>query len=400
MAFDTTNFLEVDADVEDDFRFTDRAGTVESAGSGLYSNNTAGKWCLGNGSTVSSGTGPSANPAGRSGHVYTESSTPVASTVWAMKRNISFDSTIQDVFLDLKYSRDIAGPSEFYIEYATNASPNETTDWSILETIPDNDGTPDWVDDTFSFSGISTTTLWIRIRYNSDNGFDNDLAFSTWREYSVDTANITPSEFDYDNSDIDIEGTGFEDVQSGGTVYISDVSTLSGGTAEVDIGNAINTWTGTSINLNLSSLNSTDDSNLDTLGPGARYVIVVNNSGDEFPFAVTTHRIKAFGLAASGNIAASGANTTVQLTAPATKTTGDFGGGRIQDDENPTDTVDLAIDEYREDEWCIEAVAGAVAEETYNFRILVNGVVVDTYSVTPQITINASGGRRVIYVIT
>ena len=37
-------------------------------------------------------------------------------------------------------------------------------------------------------------------------------------------------------------------------------------------------------------------------------------------------------LAASSNITASGENTTVQLTAPAGKTTADFVAGRIQDD--------------------------------------------------------------------
>src|SRR5689334_4139275 len=56
-------------------------------------------------------------------------------------------------------------------------------------------------------------------------------------------------------------------------------------------------------------------------------------------------------LSASSNITASGENTTAQLTAPSGKTTSDFGGGRIQDDENPTDAVDIGSNQYREDEW-------------------------------------------------
>jgi len=58
-----------------------------------------------------------------------------------------------------------------------------------------------------------------------------------------------------------------------------------------------------------------------------------------------------FRMKASPYIAASGENTSAQLSAPAGKSTADFGGGRIQDDENPGDAVDLAEDEYREDEW-------------------------------------------------
>lgn len=184
MAFDNTNFLEADAATEADFTFTDRAGAVDSL---LQATNTAGQWCLGNGTTTSGGTGPTSNPAGRSGFVYTETSTPSASSTWAMRRKTSFDSTTQNVFLDLIYNLNVDVGSEFYIEYATVASPNETTDWTILETISGT-LTDAWISDTFDFTGISSTTLWLRIRFNSLNAFTNDLAFSTWREYSVDTS--------------------------------------------------------------------------------------------------------------------------------------------------------------------------------------------------------------------
>jgi hypothetical protein len=59
-------------------------------------------------------------------------------------------------------------------------------------------------------------------------------------------------------------------------------------------------------------------------------------------------------MKASANITASGDNTTAQLTAPNGKTTGDFSAGRMQDDENPADAVDLAADKYTEYEWCIQ----------------------------------------------
>jgi hypothetical protein len=78
----------------------------------------------------------------------------------------------------------------------------------------------------------------------------------------------------------------------------------------------------------------------------------------------------AFRLKASANIAASGEATTAQLTAPTGKTTGDFQAGRIQDDENPADSIDLAPDTYTELEWCIEATADAEDGETYEFRVV------------------------------
>jgi hypothetical protein len=107
----------------------------------------------------------------------------------------------------------------------------------------------------------------------------------------------------------------------------------------------------------------------------------------------TVVRPHAFGMAASDNITAGGENTTFQLEAPSGKTTSNFGGGRIQDDENPGDTVDLASNEYREDEWCIEATTDAVVGEQYEFRVLVGGSIPDTISVTPKWTIGINAAQ-------
>lgn len=109
--------------------------------------------------------------------------------------------------------------------------------------------------------------------------------------------------------------------------------------------------------------------------PGSNWQAVVSGSGD-------------IQLAASANIGASGAATTVQLTAPAGKSTSDFVAGRIQDDENPSDAVDITADDYTELEWCLQAVAG-VAQPTfvYAFQVTVGGVPLTTISVTPTWTI-------------
>lgn len=407
MAFDYTNLLEVDATIESDFTFTDRAGNIDD---GLSAEGTNGDWCLGIGDVPSTGTGPTANPAGRSAFVYTESSSQVATNVWAMKRNTSFNSLTQDVKIDVLVSLAFNATTDIHIEYATIASPNETTDWTILETLVGN-GSADgsWIADTWDFSAIDTATLWVRVRMDTNGGSDwhNDFGISTWREYGVDVevpANITgvtPNEFDYDSSDIDIEGVSFEASQGTGKVYISDASTLAGSANEVEVTTAINTWADTLVNLNLSLLSQGIKDSLDILGPGARYIILVNDSAEETSYAVTTHRIKAVGLKASANITASGENTTAQLIAPSGKTTGDFGGGRIQDDENPGDSVDIANNEYREDEWCIELLPDSVDTKIYEFRVLIEGFPADTITLTPQITVedNAVVAQR-IFIIT
>lgn len=89
----------------------------------------------------------------------------------------------------------------------------------------------------------------------------------------------------------------------------------------------------------------------------------------------------------SANIAASGEATTAQLTAPSGKSTSDFVAGRMQDDENPADAVDITTDDYSELEWCFQATAAASDGEIYDFRVTKAGTAFDTYTVTPQWTI-------------
>jgi hypothetical protein len=97
-------------------------------------------------------------------------------------------------------------------------------------------------------------------------------------------------------------------------------------------------------------------------------------------------------LSPSSNIAAGGANTTVQLTAPSGKSTSDFVAGRIQDDENPADAVNITTDDYTEIEWCIKANDNAADTEVYNFRVTKAGTPVDTYTVTIEWTIGTPTG--------
>jgi hypothetical protein len=97
----------------------------------------------------------------------------------------------------------------------------------------------------------------------------------------------------------------------------------------------------------------------------------------------------AISLSASANISASGENTTAQLTPPSGKTTSNFTTGRIQDDENPADAVDIANNYYTELEWCLNATNAAQYGDVYEFRVTLNGVPLTTYSVFPKWTVNA-----------
>jgi len=92
-------------------------------------------------------------------------------------------------------------------------------------------------------------------------------------------------------------------------------------------------------------------------------------------------------LTASTYIGASGSNTAPQMTPPTGKTTAVFGDGRIQDDENPADSVNIDEDEYTEFEWCLEATSEATVGDVYQFRLTDNGTLLDTYAITPEWTI-------------
>jgi hypothetical protein len=92
-------------------------------------------------------------------------------------------------------------------------------------------------------------------------------------------------------------------------------------------------------------------------------------------------------LAPSGNVAASGEATTQQLTGGS----GTFVAGRLQDDENPADTVDIGSAGYTELEWCLAASSAAANGDIYQFRVTENGIELGTYTVTAEWTIGSGG---------
>ena len=94
-------------------------------------------------------------------------------------------------------------------------------------------------------------------------------------------------------------------------------------------------------------------------------------------------------VATSANIAAGGEATTARLTAPSGKTTSDFTTGRRWDDENGTDSINIAADFYTELEWNLTTQSPAANGDYYDFRVYAGSTALDSYTVTPRMTLGS-----------
>ena len=181
-------------------------------------------------------------------------------------------------------------------------------------------------------------------------------------------------------------------ISGSGTIIYTNIATLAG--IGVLSGISANTFTPAS---NIKGIGVLNGLISNTFTPTANLTgIGVLSGSASSTFTNTSILIDAprFILSPSANIAASGEDTTAQLTAPSGKTTGDFIAGRIQDDENPADIIDIPADKYTEIEWSIEATDVVKSGEVYSFRITDNGTELDSYIETPQWTIG--GGTTAI----
>lgn len=93
----------------------------------------------------------------------------------------------------------------------------------------------------------------------------------------------------------------------------------------------------------------------------------------------------------SGSITAGGENTTARLTAPSGKTTSDFAAGRIADDENPLDAIDIPANDYTEVSHVLNTQSPAVNGDFWDLRYYAGSSPLDTYTVTGRITLAAAG---------
>lgn len=196
-------------------------------------------------------------------------------------------------------------------------------------------------------------------------------------------SDVDPNEFDMDNADVDVNGEGFEATQQTATVYLSDANTLAGSANEVNITSAVNTWSDLLVNLDLTQLSASELDDLHTLGPGARFVIILTHGSAEFGSPqVTLHRPHAFQMVLGAIVPGT---TTSRLTGM----TGTFAGGRAEETaaQNPSaTTTDAADNGNREDLWSLEAKLLSRPVQ-YDFQTFFDGVAPDTLTQTPQVTV-------------
>lgn len=299
--------------------------------------------------------------------------------------------------------------------YATGSSPpvspsiTTQTDGALLICAAQVDGAPTWGDGDipsgFTLNGTASNNP-------PSNGQNHGSAYliqatagasgtKSWtnggtEEYVAMTYALRPTTagidtvtdpFDFDTSSVTITGQAFGATESSSTVHLSPNDLLSEA-GEVDISAAVNTWSDTSINLDMTLLSAGTLTSLHTMGPGDRFVIV-NVGGvpgtTEYFKDVTVYRPHAFKMSLGAGTPGA---TTARLAAPATKTTADFDAGRFEEAANPATTVDITADDYTEMVWSIEAKTLA-RDVQYDFRVTESGTVLNTYTVTPKTTVTS-----------
>jgi hypothetical protein len=272
-----------------------------------------------------------------------------------------------------------------FVVQQSNTAPT-ATDWTLTAGAAGNYNTPAtgaaayFKTSAFDTSGTATTAnvAWRMI------GIEVKAATVSLPTVTTQAASSVAEETATGNGNI--TATGNEDADARGVVYSTSTQGAPGNVAPASSGySGVVTASGT---FGTGAFTSS----LTTLDPATTYYAraYAHNSagyayGSEVNFTTLDWPIR---LAASSNITASGENTTAQLAAPSGKTTADFVAGRLQDDENPADSVDITSDDYTELEWNLKAITGVAADaDVYQFRVTVAGTPVDTYSVTPQWTI-------------
>jgi hypothetical protein len=93
-------------------------------------------------------------------------------------------------------------------------------------------------------------------------------------------------------------------------------------------------------------------------------------------------------LVDSTYIASGAATSTTQRL---TGLTGTFTAGRISDDTNPLPSIDIGNDGNTEVEFCVKIAASVTDGTQFKFRITDNGTPLDTYTITPVVTVSTSG---------
>ncbi len=372
-------------------------GNGQTSGVLISGPGTAADFCHDTNGGNSANVGPDFGQGGDpDGYLYTECSSPGAS---GDEYTMTFDTLLDALAEQWQFNfywcqrGPAAGNNDAFCEVQINEDGGGWVTVATFGGVGEDSTSTVWNYESvdLSESGVNVdenTQVRIRIESQSETSWHADFGIDTVTIVGspAGITSVTPSEFDMDNADIDITSSGDVFDASGNDVYISDADTLAGSANEVDISSAINTESTSLINLDLTQLSAGELASLHTLGPSATRYIIVDAVGGEYSYPITLHRPEAFVMSLSSEFAPGA--TTVQLLAPATKTTGDFNAGRIEEVANPATAIDITDENYTEVESCFQATVNS-REVQYDFRI--EGL--DTYTVTPQLTISAAVGN-------
>lgn len=245
---------------------------------------------------------------------------------------------------------------------------------------------------TVSLSGTTANTLRASIfRIEVPSGYLVDVALGTGADTSNDTSYSAAS-----STSLDLDADRL--------LVLATAQNLDTGTATSRAVSASGITFGTLTNRADTAVTNGNDhrhivnsvpvsSGSGTVAPTFSYTVSAAASGPT-AFLVLRARLAAVTneiyVAPSANIAAGGEATTARLTAPSGKTTADFVTGRRWDDENGTDAIDLTTDDYTEFEWSINTQAPAANGDAFEFRVYAGAAALDTYTVTPQVTLGAA----------
>lgn len=245
---------------------------------------------------------------------------------------------------------------------------------------------------TVSLGGTTANTLRASIfRVEVPSGYLIDVALGTGADTSNDTSYSAAS-----STSLDLDANRL--------LVLATAQNLDTGTATSRAVSASGITFGTLTNRADTAVTNGNDhrhiinsvpvsSGSGTVAPTFSYTVSAAASGPT-AFLVLRARLAAttneIFVAPSANIAAGGEATTARLTAPSGKTTADFVTGRRWDDENGTDAIDLTTDDYTELEWSLNTQAPATSGDAYEFRVYAGASALDTYTVTPQVTLGAA----------
>lgn len=93
-------------------------------------------------------------------------------------------------------------------------------------------------------------------------------------------------------------------------------------------------------------------------------------------------------VATSSNITAGGEATTNRMTGG----TGSFVTGRIWDNENGSDSIDITEDDFTEVAWCCALASSLSPGDYFDLRVYAGASPLDTYTATGRVTVAGGGG--------